>query len=268
MSRLHRLVQAARHEDVKVELLQGADVNAISANLTPLNEAISNNDVAMVDILIRAGADVNHGHPISGKRPLVDAVTKDLRILELLLNAGADVEGCRVTNTPLCIAAAFGKREAYDRLIAAGANPDATINGKPASEAIDEASKAHEWMMTRMEETGPLSKPDLYADQVKKLMGEYPTVEEYAAHRGRCIYIYSFDQGIFTDSEVGNWARRLGEIIRSSELLEQLEEELLSGQELETVRRERRRTERHLARTKAKQERIAKAAELDSTITS
>jgi hypothetical protein len=216
----------------------------------------------MVDILIRAGAEVNHGHPRTGKRPLHDAVTApDLRILELLLNAGADVQGCRETSTPLCSAAAFGNREAYDRLIKAGANPLATMRGKPAKEILVSTVGADGWMRHRPNPDTLNQKPDKYEHHVKEMMAEYPNVEEYAAHRAGGILIYGIDQSVFTDSEVGKWARDLGELLRSPERLQQCQERFLNGGELERARRERRKADRRQVREQARKERLALAAQ-------
>jgi len=251
------LVRWSRHEDVEAAVESGADVNEIARNLTPLDVAIHGGDIAMVDILIRAGADVNHGHPKTGKRPLHDAVTQpDLRILELLLNAGADVEGCRESSTPFCTAAAFGEKEAYDRLIVAGANPLATMHGKPASVILASTIHSDELMRARLTMETLNKTPDKNADRVKKMMAEFPTVEEYAAHRAESILIYGIDQGVFTDPLVGKWARDLGEILRSPERLEQCEERFLSGRELDRARRERVKAARRHAREQARQERL------------
>jgi len=261
MGRLHALVRLSRHEDVRAVIAGGADVNEVADNMTPLELAIGEDDVAIVDILIRAGADVNQGHPKTGRRPLHMAVSQpDLRILELLLEAGADVEGCRENSTPLCFAAAFGKRDAYDRLLEAGANPLATRKGKTAAELLESAGVADKFMRQRLEMDADRKKPDRYEQPIRKMMAEYPTVEEYAAHRGNSIYVFSLDQGVFTDPAVGKWARDLGDIIRSPERLEQCEERFLSGHELDVARRERRRIERWHAREQERKESIARAA--------
>ncbi|MBS1702965.1 MAG: ankyrin repeat domain-containing protein [Armatimonadetes bacterium] len=260
MGRLHRLVDAARHDDVKTLLATGVDVNEVADNLTPLDLAIHNDDVAMVDLLIRAGADVNHGHPNTGKRPLHDASTKnDLRILNLLLAAGADVEGCREISTPLCMAARMGKREAYDRLIEAGANPEATQKGKTAREIMESAVDHDERVRQQFEIMAQNRKPDQHANKVREMMAEYPIVEEFAAHRGRHIYIFGFRGEDFTDPTIAEWVRRLGEILHSSELSD-VEEKYLTGDELEEARRLRKQAERRLARMKARQARVEQAA--------
>ncbi len=261
MGRLLRLVGTSRHEDVKAAIRCGADVNEVSHNLTPLDVAIHNGDVAMVDILIKAGADVNHAHPKTGNRPVHGAVNKDLRILELLLDAGADVDGGRDTSTPLSIAAVFGKKEAYARLLAAGANPNATMLGKKPSDLLESCIGSDQWMQHQLPMEAERQKPDRNAGHIMTIMAEYPTVEEYAANNGRLILIYGMDQGEFTDPAVGKWARDLGDILRSPERLVECEERFLRGDKLEAVRRERKRIERWLAREQRRKERLALAAE-------
>jgi len=261
MGRLHSLVHWSKHESVKAEIERGMDINEVAGNLTPLELAIHNHDVAMVDILIRAGADVNQGHVKTGRRPLHSAATmSDLRIMDLLLDAGADVEGCRETSTPLCVAASFGKREAYDRLIQAGANPLATRNGKAAHELMASAVDPFDWMR-RFGADASEKQPDRYEQAVRKMMEDYPNVEEYAANRANDIYVYGFDQGVFTDLIVEKWARDLGEILRSPERQKQCEEQFLSGEKLDRARRERRHYERRVALEEARKERIALANE-------
>ncbi len=256
------MVSAARHDDVKAALEFGADVNEVSNNLTPLDEAIHNGDVAMVDILIKAGADVNHGHSKTGKRPIHSAVTQpDLRIMELLLAAGSDVEGCRETSTPLCYAAAFGKKEAYDRLLAAGAYPLATMRGQTASELLETGFGSDLFIQQRLKMEEQRHKPDQYARHILKMMVAYPTVEEFAAHRGRNIYMYGFGNGVYTDTAVGKWARELGEILFTAGRLTECEEQFLSGDELEKAQRVRKRTAKRLERDRRQEERIAVAAQ-------
>lgn len=260
MGSLHRLVKSAQHDKVKALLIEGVNANAVVRDQTPLELAICNGDVAMVSILIQAGADVNQGHPKTDRRPIDCSVSQpDLQILDLLLAAGADVEGGRETSTPLCIAAAFGKQAAFDRLIKAGANRSATRNGKTADEILASSFTADKEFMHRWEEHSHNKKTDQYAEQVEKMMAEYPSVEEYAAHRGRLIYVYSFDQGVFSDPSLAQWAKDLGAIIRSSELLKQCEEQYLVGVELEDARRERKQLERWHAREERRKERITKA---------
>lgn len=259
MNRLYYYVSQGMHSEVEALTASGADVNGEVENLTPLDEAVNNNDVRMVQILIEAGANVNHGHPRTGNTALSSAVTKDIRIIEMLLQAGADVEGGKTKSTPLCFAAAFRRREAYDLLLAAGANRNATMHGVAACDEIekpspfDEAQKVIEGMRAENDQ------PDQYTEYVRQMMSQNPTVEEYAAHQGRFIYVFSLHQGVFTDSAVEAWAKRLAEILFTPGLLAEMEEKYLAGEELEAARRERNRLERWSARQSAKESRIAES---------
>ncbi|MEI7575558.1 MAG: hypothetical protein WCK51_01600 [Armatimonadota bacterium] len=259
MNRLYYYVSQGMHSEVKALIASGADVNGEVANLTPLDEAVNNNDVRMVQILTEAGANVNHGHPRTGNTALSSAVTKDIRIIEMLLQAGADVEGGKTKGTPLCFAAAFRKREAYDRLIAAGANPQAMMHGLAAREEIEKPSLSEESMKVHERMQAENQRPDRHADTIRQMMSHHPTAEEYAAHRGRGIYVFSLHQGVFNDPEVETWAKRLAEIIFTPGLLAQMEEKYLVGEELDAARRERNRLERWGARQAAKERRIAES---------
>ncbi len=136
----------------------------------------------------------------------------------------------------------------------------ATMNGKTPDELLASHAKADEWMGARLGLDAMNEKPDQYAGLIRKQMEEYPTVEEYAAHRANSIYVFGLDQGVFTEPEAGHWARELGEILRSPERLAQCEERFLSGRELDAARRERRHAVRRLAIDQARKERIAQAA--------
>ncbi len=259
MNRLFYYVSQGKHQEAESLIAQGANVNAEVESLTPLDKAVQNNDVRMVELLIEAGADVNHGHPKTGKTALHDAVTEDPRILELLLRAGADVEGGKPTSTPLCIAAAFRKRDAYDRLIEAGANPNATMHGIAACEEIEKPSPfdGAQRVFERMRADN--RNPELQTEFVRQMMSQYPTVELYAAHRGRGTYVFSLHLDEFTDPEVEAWAKRYAEILFTPGLLAEFEEQYLAGSELDQARRERKRLDRWLTKQARKKARIADA---------
>jgi len=91
------------------------------------------------------------------------------------------------------------------------------MKGKTASDRLAEAVAADEFMRRRWETDAKEPKRDAYEQPIRKMMEEYFTVEEYAARRGRAIYVYGFDHGIFSNPIVEKWARDLGEIVRSPE---------------------------------------------------
>ena len=254
-------MRLALHSEVAAEIAAGAQVDEIVRGLTPLEVAIHQADAAMVELLIRAGADVNHGHPRTGDRPLHDAaLLDDLRILELLLDAGADVEGCGVTGTPLCTAAAFGKSPAVRRLLEAGANPDATMGGRTVDELLADFSlEASRIAAIEAEEAS--RNLDAFAPSLLSMMAEYPTVEEYAAHHGREMFIFGLARGVYSDPTITAWVQALGSILRSPEELARCEERFLSPGKLEESCRREKGIKRRIERANEVEERILRAAE-------
>jgi len=93
---------------------------------TPLHWAAHNNDLARVQQLIKAGADVNARNDY-GATPMSEAaVTGNAALLEALIKAGADVESSNADGqTALMIVARTGSVEAARVLIRHGANVNA-----------------------------------------------------------------------------------------------------------------------------------------------
>ena len=90
-------IQSGETAIVEMLLRAGADLNASCSGTTPLNRAISSCYPTIVDILIRAGADVNQAAP-DGMLPLTSARTQGRtdasaeergQIIDLLIRAGA-----------------------------------------------------------------------------------------------------------------------------------------------------------------------------------
>ena len=83
----------------------------------------------IVDMLIKAGADVNakdsrkHTALMNAINPASDSLF--LGTLELLLNANADIDAQSDSNyTALMYAASFGQKETMELLLSRGANPE------------------------------------------------------------------------------------------------------------------------------------------------
>lgn len=108
---------------------------------TPLHVAASNGNVQAVEMLLKAGADVNaltsllntpliESFPVSSKLSR-DLINRHTRIVELLINAGSDVNARNQQgNTPLHFAALIKVPEVADILLKAGADPNAKNNDK------------------------------------------------------------------------------------------------------------------------------------------
>jgi uncharacterized protein len=125
------LVDAARKGDAQAvrALLQqkSSDVNGTAADgMTALHWAVQHDDVAMVESLIRAGANVQSVNRY-GIRPLaLAAVNGNAGTLKLLLDAGADPNsGLSQDETAVMAAARTGKVEPLKLLLAHGANLNA-----------------------------------------------------------------------------------------------------------------------------------------------
>ena len=126
-----RLADAARQGDrnaVQTLLRQKADVNAGEGDGTKaLHWAASTNDIEMAKTLLAAGANVKAKSRIGGVTPLFMACRNgSAAMIELLLKAGADASAPdAVGTTPLMLAAASGSAEAVQVLIDHGANVSA-----------------------------------------------------------------------------------------------------------------------------------------------
>ncbi|XP_038054244.1 ankyrin repeat and BTB/POZ domain-containing protein 2-like [Patiria miniata] len=129
-----------------VSLLGNDGINTVSEQgLSPLMFACSRGDEAMVQILIKNGADVDQAVPSSHtSRPCIHpairhwtalsfaVVNGNVSVVQLLLNAGASVHGSvdtsgdNYTETPLQLASAAGHYEMVALLLSKGADPHLT----------------------------------------------------------------------------------------------------------------------------------------------
>ena len=135
-----RLAEAAMQGDrdgVRVLVGQKADVNSAQGDgMTALHWAALKGDVAMADMLLKAGATVKATTRIESLTPLYMACnTGNAPMVELLLKAGADPNAANVNGTTvLMTAAASGNADAVRMLIEHGADVNAkeTTNGQTA----------------------------------------------------------------------------------------------------------------------------------------
>jgi ankyrin repeat protein len=120
---LHDAVTRGDVETAQLLIDNGADVNAESSTLGPLRgviyEGLPETQLAMVRLLLAAGAKVNPQITFNDP-PLVMAASRGLcDVAQVLIDAGADVNVCGEQNTPLCAAVRGGKMEMIDLLLAA-----------------------------------------------------------------------------------------------------------------------------------------------------
>jgi ankyrin repeat protein len=113
--------------DIATKLIErGANANygADRGATTPLMLAALNGPAAMVDLLVRSGADVNA--QAAGSTALSEATRKgDPQVLRVLLEAGADPNVPMLDgSTPVCYAKTHGYAQAAQLLAAAGGGGD------------------------------------------------------------------------------------------------------------------------------------------------
>jgi ankyrin repeat protein len=159
------LVEAVLNNDLKAVtsvLAQGADANVKSNVGVPvLLVAIRRESAAMVEALLKRGANPNVRDVDTDWTALLLAACGRVDIVKLLLAAGADVNAtCRMDNnllrgmTPLMFAALDGDEELAQVLIEKGADVSAKApNGSTAlSLAKEIAPKNHQGVIRKLEE--------------------------------------------------------------------------------------------------------------------
>ena len=135
------LQQAIELDDLPIarRLIElGSDLDGPSDNRMP--PLLSARSAAMVDLLVKGGADPNE-RPIgrvAARTPLMTTLYKDAAVAEALLEAGARLEDMDEGRTALWWAACAGNWRVVAVLIRAGANPRGST-GMSAAECTREA---------------------------------------------------------------------------------------------------------------------------------
>jgi ankyrin repeat protein len=124
---MNAAVQKDESALVESLLRHGANVNGtLPSGSTPLDTAAFGGARNVVGVLLKNGADPNMGGP-SGMRPLEDASLKGFTaIVAMLLDHGALVNYISAGSgaTALYSAASFGKADVVELLLKRGANPN------------------------------------------------------------------------------------------------------------------------------------------------
>jgi ankyrin repeat protein len=135
---MDRLWRATTGRDItRAVVFEQAPINGANAQgETPLHAAIQREaPLGVVAELVRLGAQVNALTHLL-RSPLFLAVGHpDPRVLELLLENGARVDGLRYQSAPLHAAVSLDDAERVDTLLAAGANPH--LRNRDGQHAID-----------------------------------------------------------------------------------------------------------------------------------
>ena len=123
---LHWAAETKQVAVARVLIENGANVNAThSLDGTPLHKAAIRGPVEMVELLMKAGADIHARSIRNGPTPLHSAaMSGNADIVRMLIKAGSKVDSGKLT--PLCVAAQRGRLDVIKVLLAAGANPNST----------------------------------------------------------------------------------------------------------------------------------------------
>jgi hypothetical protein len=129
------LREAIRRDDVPIArmLIQaGADLNGPADRPAP--PLVGARSVAMVEMLIKAGAKVNDRRALTDQTALMGTAHKDSVVAEALVKAGARLEDQHNGLTALAYAACFGNWRVVTVLLNAGAHPRGGSNKVSAVE--------------------------------------------------------------------------------------------------------------------------------------
>lgn len=137
----HFAASSNRHANViEYFLRKGIDIN-LRANdkMTPLMLAADQNSLEIVNLLVKAGADVNAGNGLF-IRPLAYAARRNdgHQIVSSLLSAGAEVDAMDMNFLTALFLASINSKESVKILLKAGASVDMTDvrNASPLSYAV------------------------------------------------------------------------------------------------------------------------------------
>ncbi len=121
--RLSTLAMQGDHEGVRLLLKQSVDVNAAQGDgTTALHWAVYKNDLEMAKILLAGRASVKAATRIEGLTPLAMACTNgNAAMIDMLLKAGADANSANGIWTALMMASSSGSVESVKLLLDHGA---------------------------------------------------------------------------------------------------------------------------------------------------
>ncbi|RFU35063.1 hypothetical protein B7463_g1295, partial [Scytalidium lignicola] len=135
-------------EAIDVLLNAGADVNGVSCGLTALCMAVRGQDIELIELLLKENADPN-GQEDQSISPLMEAVNiKSEEIIDLLIKAGANVNQFHLSNidlpTALHMSIDSGRINITKMLLAAGTDPNPSYpqnySGKRAMTPLQKAA--------------------------------------------------------------------------------------------------------------------------------
>ncbi len=208
-------------------------------------------------LLLAAGADPN----IPGKRgwtALHFASFKGyLPIVQALAEYEADLDAlCDSGDAPAHFATKFNCRDVILFLREKGADFSIKdVGGLTAEDWLQRGGIAGHFDQEFKEFKSSLERQAKSEANVRKMMSEGLSADEYAAKHGRRILVWGYGHDHFDDAELEAWAHRVAEVLFTPGLLVMAEEQFLFGNELEEARKFRTSRARSATREKIKRER-------------
>lgn len=128
--------------------------NGVESKHTLLTAAFNREDSKVANFLIKVGADVN-AVDVDGLTPLIIAIEKECgdpkhkELVDLLMEANADVNAAGGKHTPISKAVERGNLRVFEALIAKGVNVDVK---PPHGESLLEWAESHEQYVENKED--------------------------------------------------------------------------------------------------------------------
>jgi hypothetical protein len=248
MSRLHYAARRGKLQLLTEGIRAGLDLDEREAHhFTPLLLAAQAGRTECVGALLAAGANPYAAHP-NGRTALHFAASGGhFEVVRALVEFGVPPDVGHARSTAALEAAMFNRVAIAEYLIAQGADP--TVMDRQGRSVL-------RWIElggVQGVADSPPKRSSRMLPKIRKLMAEFPSVEEYAAHRGRRILVFSYSfMDLSSDPEADTWAKRLYEILGDRALLAECEDRFLQGEELAEVQKVRERNHGAEARRSAR----------------
>jgi len=136
--KLHSAVKSGNFSMAEKLIEDGADVDFIQNNLTPIHSAIKNKQYKILDLLLQKSADINKPESLLQTTPLELAViTKDIEAVTVLLKYNPDFSA-GLKNLPLAfLAAEAGNVEIFKLLYKKGMPINILIDGYQSANKVN-----------------------------------------------------------------------------------------------------------------------------------
>lgn len=158
-------------ECVRILLENGAFVNPTLLLSSPLHEAVLRDQWRCAELLVAAGANLNHTDCHFGT-PLHAAVYKSsVNCVRVLLRAGCNVNSVKILNTPLHVAARQQDQQIVSLLLDFGANPYMKNNFDQSPRSLVPSATSGTWKLLQFWESHPRDLKFLCRQAVRQSVG-------------------------------------------------------------------------------------------------